>query len=271
MSMKIIRWLFLVVALLTLLMSAACEQKKAPAFDYAGSEAKAIALADSVIAACGGQEHWDKTRFISWDWFGKRLTVWDKWTGDVRIESKMSLVLMNLHTKQGRAWKLRNELTDPADVKRAMEYGIEAWMNDAYWMILPFKLKDGGVTLKYVKEDTTYEGLPAEVISLTFKNVGLTPNNKFHVYIDKKSKLLVQWNYFRDAADSSPHFFTPWKNYQRFGNILLSNDRGDGPRRIHVGLGVYDELPATVFTSPDSIDWKQMKMHLAQSDMPHAN
>lgn len=235
----------------------------ASAFDVAGSDPQAIALADSVMAACGGKENWERTRFITWDWFGKRLTVWDKWTGDLRIESRMSLVLMNMNTRQGRAWKTGHEITDKDGLKRAMDYGYEAWVNDAYWMILPFKLKDGGVTLKYIKEDTTADGQMADVISMTFKNVGLTPNNKFHIYIDKKSKLLVQWDFFRDAEDSQPHFFTPWKNYQKFGNILLSNDRGEGPRKIHVGLGVYDELPASVFTSPDRIDWHKIKSEFA--------
>jgi len=246
-------------------------EKKTPDFNYAGSDAKAVALADSVMAACGGRENWEKTHFITWDWFGKRLTVWDKWTGDLRIESRMSLVLMNMNAMTGRAWKLGHEITEPAALKRAIDYGYEAWANDAYWMILPFKLKDGGVTLKYIKEDTTVEGQLADVISMTFKNVGLTPNNKFHVYIDKQSKLLVQWDFYQSATDAEPHFLTPWKNYQRYGNILLSNDRGEGPRKIHVGLGVYEALPATVFSDSARIDWHKIKMEFAHNAMPNSN
>lgn len=257
------------IAILMVFSFVACDsnpKKAAPPFDLAGSDAKAVALADSVLAACGGQENWDKTRIITWDWFGKRLTVWDKWTGDLRIESRMSLVLMNMNTMTGRAWKLGHEITEKAELKRAIDYGYEAWVNDSYWMLLPFKLKDGGVTLKYIKEDTTSEGQLADVISLTFKNVGLTPNNKFNVYIDKKSKLLAQWDFYQNAADVEPAFSTPWKNYQRYGNILLSNDRGDGPRKIHVGLGVYDALPATVFADSARIDWHKIKMEFAHSN-----
>lgn len=238
----------------------------AAVFDVTGSDAKAIALADSVMAACGGRENWERTHFITWDWFGKRLTVWDKWTGDLRIESRRSLVLMNLNTMKGRAWKDGHEWTEPADLKRAFEYGFEAWANDSYWMLLPFKLKDAGVTLKYVREDTTGAGEPADVLSLTFNNVGLTPQNKHYVYVAKASKLLVQWDFFTDARDSAPHFWVPWKNYQKFGHILLSNDRGDGPRKIHVGLGVYEALPASVFNDPEPIDWARIKSEFGGSE-----
>ncbi len=239
---------------------AACDSKtKTPPFDLAGSDAKAVALADSVMAACGGRENWENTRLVTWDWFGKRLNVWDKWTGDIRVESRRSLVLMNLNTKQGRAWKDGHEITEPARLQRALDYGYEAWINDSYWMFLPFKLKDGGVTLKYLGEDTTAGGQKAEVLSLTFKNVGLTPNNKHHVYIDKQSKLLVQWDFYTEAKDPAPSFEVPWKNYQKFGEILLSDDRGEGAKKKHLGLGVFAALPASVFNSPDPIDWVKLQ------------
>lgn len=243
-----------------LVLSTACSEHKpatppAPAFDIAGSDAKAIALADSAIAACGGLENWERTRFLKWVCLGKRLNVWDKQTGNVRIESRASLVLMNLHTKKGRAWKGTVELTAPDDLQRAMDYGYEAWVNDSYWLLLPFKLKDGGVTLKYLGEGVTEEGRAADMLSLTFKSVGVTPNNKYHVWIDKESNLLTQWAYYMDATDELPRFTAPWANYQKYGRILLADDRG---AKKHTELAVYDELPATVFESPELIDWSKL-------------
>lgn len=244
--------------ILVLSCAAGCGRKDSnpvPVFDAAGSDAKAVALADSVIAACGGLENWEKTRYIKWVCLGKRLNVWDKQTGNVRIESRPSLVLMNLHTKKGRAWKGSVELTEPDDLQRAMDYGYEAWINDSYWLLLPFKLKDGGVTLKYLGEGATEDGRPADILSLTFKNVGVTPNNKYHVYIDQETRLLTQWAYFMDAEDEFPRFTAPWGNYQKHGAILLSDDRG---QRKHTGLAVYEELPAHVFESPEPVDWDKL-------------
>lgn len=237
-----------------------------PAFDPAGSDAKAIALADEEMAACGGIENWDKTRFVVWNWFGKRINVWDKWTGDIRVESRRSLILMNLNTMKGRAWKNGNEITEPEALQRAMAYGYEAWASDSYWMFLPFKLKDNGVILKYVGEDTTQEGQRAEVISLTFKNVGLTPQNKFHIYLDKTSKLLVQWDFYVDANDPVPRFSTPWKNYQKYGEILLSDDRGPGPGKKHKDVAVFAELPATVFHSPEPVSFASLSRLIEQAE-----
>ena len=226
-----------------------------PGFDLAGSDPKAIEIADAVMNACGGRENWDKTRYITWRALGKRMDVWDKWTGDVRIESRKSLILMNLHTMKGRAWKGLREITDPDELNRALQYGYEAWVHDSYWLFLPFKLKDTGVTLKYVGEGKTTDGRQADILSLTFKKVGINPQNKYLVYVDKKSKLLTQWEYFMDASDESPRFTTPWSNYQKYGNILLSDDRGS---KRHKGIAVFDQLPRSVFEEPLPIEWEKI-------------
>jgi hypothetical protein len=34
----------------------------------------------------------------------------------------------------------------------------DRWINDAYWLVMPWKLQDPGVTLSYVKTDTLQMG-----------------------------------------------------------------------------------------------------------------
>jgi hypothetical protein len=58
----------------------------AEGFDLAGSDAKAIEIADAVMEKMGGWDNWDKTRCVTWRFFGRRLHVWDKWTGKLRHE-----------------------------------------------------------------------------------------------------------------------------------------------------------------------------------------
>jgi hypothetical protein len=65
-----------------------------------------------------------------------------------------------------------------------------------------------------------------------------------------------QWDYFQNASDATPRTSTPWKNWQKFGNIMLSDDRGRGK---HSDLAVFDELPAAVFENPAPVDWQSMK------------
>lgn len=244
----------LVIALMPLVLVCSRDskeiEKKEPAFDKSRSDAKAIELADAVLAASGGQENWDKTRYVTWRWLGKRLNVWDKHTGDIRVGSRISVVLMNLNTKKGKAWQTGSEITDPDELQRALDYGYEAWMNDSYWLFMPFKLKDPGVILKYLGEGEI-EGKQVDMISVTFDEVGATPHNKYHVYIDKDSKLVVWWEFYLNASDENPRFKMPWKNYQKYGGILLSDDRGN---KKHTEVGVFEELPPAILESFDRVD-----------------
>ena len=227
-----------------------------PGFNLKNSDAKAVAIADEVMAKLGGWENWAKTRYITWKFFGRRLHVWDKWTGNIRVERSDEVILMNLNTKTGRAWKAGTEITHPDSLAKPLQFGYEAWINDSYWMFMPYKLKDSGVTLKYVREDTMRGGRPADILSLTFEKVGVTPENKYLVYVDKETKLVGQWDYFEKATDEKPRTSTPWTNWQRYGNIFLSDERGRGK---HTDLAVFDELPVAVFENPAPIDWAQLK------------
>ncbi len=220
-----------------------------PGFDQDGSDPQAIAIADQVMERLGGRQHWDQTRYLTWRFFGKRLHVWDKWTGNIRFEDGGLVVLMNLNSGQGRAWQEGQEVAEPDTLKARLKRAHEAWINDSYWLIMPYKLKDSGVTLKYKGEGQTQEGKPAQVLVLTFKNVGVTPQNKYEVWVEQ-DHLVTQWAFYADAADAEPKFTGPWANWQPYGHIWLADDRGRGK---HTDIAVFDQLPASVFTDPAAV------------------
>jgi len=244
--------LFGVLSLCTVLMFG-CE-KKEESTGREKSDPKAIEIAKQVIEACGGLENWRETRYVAWRCLGKRMNVWDKWTGDLRSESRVSILLMNLNTMEGQAWLRGRKVTDPAELQRAMEYGYEAWVNDSYWIFMPFKLLDDGVILQYLREDST-DGHSVDVLRVTFDDVGLTPENKYHIYIDKESKLMVRWDFFINAEDTTPRFTTPWEDYKKYGDILLSGGRGV---EAHEDIAVFQELPAEILNKPDRPDWDKL-------------
>lgn len=231
--------------------SAQTDNPPMPGFDQEGSDKKAVAIADEVMRALGGRAAWDDTRFLTWNFFGRRTHVWDKHTGNLRFESGDTLVLMNLNTKTGRVWKNGQEVEDPAARDEALTDAEGAWINDSYWVFMPYKLKDTGVTLKYLGESTTQAGAPADVLELTFENVGRTPENKYHVYVDADSRLVTQWDYYPQASDPEPRFQIPWREWKRHGSILLSADRGE---RGHEDLAVLEDVPDAVFESPAPVD-----------------
>jgi len=247
------RKLLLLALLLTAAFSPdALAQRKsanpaAPGFDAAGSDAKAIELADVVMKAQGGRKAWDNTHYIAWTFFGNRRLIWDKWSGNVRIDNLRNdqTVILNINTDQGRVFRNGKEETQPDSVDKYVKQAKGAWINDSYWLVMPFKLKDSGVTLKYVGEEPTQDGKPAEVLQLTFKGVGVTPDNKYKVWVDKGSGLVTQWAHFTKYTDDAPRFTLPWTDYRKHGEILLSGKRGE---RELTDIRVFTGLPGEVFT-----------------------
>ena len=251
----------LLLALSVLPALASSENPAADGFDLEGSDPKAIEIADEVMEAMGGREAWDRTRYIRWRFFDFRQHVWDKHTGRIRFEGRNRdgesfLILMNLHTKQGRGWRDGQEVTDADDLAAMMDFGESGWINDSYWIVMPYKLKDSGVTLAYEGAATMEDGRSAQVLQLTFRDVGRTPENRYLIYVADDTGLVEQWDFFAKADDAEPGFRIPWHNWQSYGEIRLSDNRGD---RSHTEMAVFDALPDSVFDDPAPVDWSTIE------------
>jgi hypothetical protein len=235
-------------------MVASCEVNKqalnppAEGFDMANSDPRAVEIADSIMIAMGGRKNWDNTRYISWNFFGGRDLIWDKRDNKVRIESfKDSITyLVDLDKLKGRVSVRGQEIKEPDSLSKMLSKGKSIWINDSYWLLMPFKLKDTGLTLKYIGEDTLTTGAKCNVLELTFKDIGDTPQNKYRIFVDENDNLVKQWSYYSNARQDSANFTRPWDNYQKYGDILISADRSDGggPKNVKVD----DNLPEKIFT-----------------------
>jgi hypothetical protein len=219
----------------------------APDFDAAGSDAKAIEIADAVMAAQGGRQAWDETRYLQWTFFGRRSLLWDKWTGDVRIDwlDRPRNIIVNINNGTGQVRLNGIEQTQPDTLKKYLDLGRRVWINDAYWLVMPFKLKDSGVTLRYLGEKPTDDGRVADLLQLTFKGVGVTPDNKYHVWVDGESRLVTQWAFFKLYTDEKAEFSNPWTDYARVGRLILSGGRGKGSALTDIAAP--ETVPARVF------------------------
>ena len=229
------------------------ENPPAPGFNLKGSDKKAIEVVDEMVKKMGGRKGWDESRYFTWNFFGKRKHYWDKTTGDIRVEylEEDKKVLLNINTKKGNV--LRNGVleTNIDSIKLHLFKAFSHWINDSYWLFMPFKMKDSGVTLKYKGYGTVESNFPAHTIEMTFKNTGLTPQNKYLVYISTQHMLVSQWAFFRDASKEQSDFVSPWKGYTPVGRILLSLDRGE---RKFTEVGVFDYMNKEVFTAFDPVD-----------------
>ncbi len=254
-SHPVITLLFTLLLLIVLSPGALAQSGDNPpmeGFNAAGSDARAIEIADAVMKSMGGRKNWDNTRYLSWG-FGNDEQVWDKWTGDFRYQRDSLVVLMNVNTKEGKAYADGKEVADNEEI---LAGAYRAWVNSGYWFLMPYKLKDSGVTLKYLGEGETEEGKAADILQLTFENVGLTPQNKYHVFVDKETSLVSQWQYFSEASNAEPSFTRPWGNWKKYGNIMLSDFRGEGRGGDFIlpNVGAYDSLPEGVFEDPNRIE-----------------
>jgi hypothetical protein len=253
MNVRLHTWIgALLLVGLSIAAAVGAENPPAPGFDLEGSDPAAIEIADRVMAAMGGRDAWDGTRYLSWRFFDRRDHLWDRWTGDLRLEAEDSVVLMNVGTREGRAWKNGQELAG-TELAEALDGGYKAWVNDSYWLIMPYKLKDSGVTLTHVGAGQTEAGEVADILRLTFEDVGVTPQNKYHVWVARDTDLVEQWAFFPTADLEDPAFVTPWGNWQRYGEVLLSDDRGEGRFETAISrVRVYDEVSPELFERPDA-------------------
>ncbi|MBA3649565.1 MAG: hypothetical protein H0W62_13620 [Chitinophagales bacterium] len=211
-------------------------------------DSRSSAVADSVMIALGGKQNWEKVHYLKWNFFGRRTIYWDKWTGDVRIEisGKKLVILTNINSKKGHVFRNTSELMQPDSNAYFMDRGYKIWANDSYWLLMPFKLKDPGVNISYVGTSRDTLNNDCYVMEVTFNKVGVTPENMYHIYVDRKNYLVTQWEYFEKSSEQKPDIKTPWWNYERHGNILLSGDRG--PDGKITDIEVMDRVRTDLFS-----------------------
>ncbi|MCB0639432.1 MAG: hypothetical protein KDC54_22555 [Lewinella sp.] len=221
-----------------------------PDFRAVESDPRAITIADEVMAASGGYDTWNNTRYLEWTFFGRRTLLWDKWTGWVRIDvpEQADVYIVNINDLEGKIWLGGEAQTQPDTLQKYLSQARSIWINDSYWLVMPFKLKDSGVKLTDRGEEAAEDGQACDKLELTFQQVGDTPQNKYWVYVDRDTRRVIQWSYFPDASDETPRFTTPWADYRQYDGLWLSGGRG---RNSLTNIAVYKEVPAAIFQERD--------------------
>ena len=220
----------------------------------------AQAVADHVMKALGGKQAWDNTHYLHFTFAGRRTHWWDKWTGRYRVEGqnkegKKYVVLENINTKEGTAY-LDGQKVEGDQAKQLLEAAYGAWVNDTYWLLMPYKIQDPGVKLSYAGQETV-DGKTYDKLALSFEHVGLTPGDRYTAYINRDTGLMDRWAFIlQDMPQDGPPMVWLWEGWQKYGNIMLA------PHRSHVGddrkleltdIAVSDQLPDSVFTSPEPV------------------
>ena len=256
------------------------------AFDPAQSDPRAVAIADLMMAALGGPRAWEQTRFLHFAFAVERSSgrtalrthLWDRREGRLRYQATGKdgapfVVLIDLDSRRGEAYRLPREAAaqgaageglrapariDPEASRPLLEEAYEAWINDTYWVLMPYKMKDPGVRLKYAGE-ASRDGEEYDLLDLTFDGVGLTPGDRYRAHVNRKTHLMDRWSYIlQDDPPGSEPTVWDWKGWTRRGRILLcpekvTSRKGATVKIVHPILEVYDTLPDAYFTSPEPL------------------
>jgi hypothetical protein len=201
---------------------------------HADSDPAAVALADRITDALGGREAWERTKYVAFDFvasrrdtvLSRRSLAWDKATDRIHLA---------LTDGKGRAWSVWTDLAHkdgvvlmdgaPADTaakRQWLDRAYAIWVNDTYWLLMPFKLRDPGVTLKDGGVDSTGK---AHVVELSFANVGLTPGDRYRVHVDDTSRLVSGWEMLLQGNKDGRWKPAQWTGWESVGDVKLARER----------------------------------------------
>lgn len=221
----------------------------------AGAEAAAVAA--RALDAMGGEAAWSEARFLRFGFAGRRQHAWDRWTGLHRVEGETEegesyLVIHDLDTREGRAWVAGEEVTGDRAAE-LLENAWGAWVNDVYWLLMPTKLRDPGVTLTH-EGHRELDGTEYEVLHLSFENVGLTPGDQYWAYVHPETGQMDYWAFRLESMppDAEPVLWR-WSDWQDYGGVRLASRREQvgGERVLELSpIEVSREVPAGVFERP---------------------
>ncbi len=211
---------------------------------------------------------WERVRYIAFDRVvdrggavpDRRAHRWDVWGGRYRMEGdaggrRMVAVINTNDPANGeRIWLDGEPVTDPAASDSLADRAHGSFINDTYWLLMPYKWADPGVNTVHLGE-MEMDGRAHEVVELTFEGVGRTPRNKYRGWVDPETGLMAYWQHWRDASDPEPAFTLGWTEWRRYGPLLISAARPDSAGYSRVTFENIEAsllLPDGMFEGPGS-------------------
>jgi hypothetical protein len=175
------------------------------AFDRAGSDPKAVEIADKLFAAAGGPGNWDKAKQIRWKQTvtaDGKVTLdgeeaWDRWNarhhGRLKREATDIVVGYELYggfsMGYGEDGKKKQVLDDQTRA-RSVAAAKSVFNVDTAVLTMQFLILEPGAKLKYIgpaKDDAGNENY--DDIAVTFDDP-LRKELEFHVFVDRTSNLI---------------------------------------------------------------------------------
>ncbi len=217
-------------------------------FDPSKSDPQAIEIVKQMWQALGGIENWREVGYLSFHWLVEREAKdiadfrhdWDRFGNRYRVEGtnrdgQHFVVIFNTESRQGQTYLDGAQVEVDSTKRKLLDMAYGRFINDSYWLIMPYKLQDPGVVLSYEGEED-WNGKQFDVIKVTFEQVGLTPGDTYWAYIDKEDRLMKKWEYHLQGWEPErERGGSAWTQWQQFGDIKLALSRpfNSGSGRIY--------------------------------------
>ena len=234
----------------------------------------ADSLALQVYRAHGGNA-WAEAPYLRFDFAieqGAEEAVvarhlWNRTTGQYRVEWSNEgsdwVALLDLHSEGeqpvGRVFENGEERTGSA-AETPLQQAYQRYINDTYWLLAPLKVLDPGVNRMMgeaaVVADSTL-GMDAQVLHLTFGDVGLTPGDRYWMHVDPETHRVAGWAFhLQNMPDDAQRRAFDWTNEMAFeheaGTIHLQarkQSTGGGMAITMPTLRLPQTVDRTLFTS----------------------
>jgi hypothetical protein len=153
---------------------------------------------------------------------------------------------MNMADKQGAAY-MDGKKMEGRDTAKAIDSAYSAYINDFYWLAMPWKWMEPGVNLKYIGKKSQ-GGRSCDVVGLTFQKVGLTPGDRYQAFVSPKSHLMTHWEYTLQSGSKGSW---DWQ-YGDYGGVKLASNHVSPPdKSINMGdVRILKEVDSAFFTDP---------------------
>jgi hypothetical protein len=169
-----------------------------------------------------------------WDLRAQRDRI--RWTEDGRSYD----LIVDLRTREATG-TVDGQAVGPEQTRELGERAYARWVNDTYWLMLPLKLLDPGVR-RELRPPREYRGRRHSVLSLSFDGVGLTPGDRYWLYIDPETDQIVRWEMRLEGNRGDPRG-TSFEDYRVVGPLRLSLDHVTDDGQRHVRFEGVEALP----------------------------
>lgn len=205
------------------------------------SDPKAVSIAKQVMAALGGAERWNALPGLRWT-FGVEIRdtvrnarhhAWNRFTGWHRVEGKdrngTFCIIHNLNDGKGMAW-VNGVSIEGDSLAKLIERGKALWVNDGYWLLMPYKMLDPGVTVK-IADPVTRDGTTYDRIALSFTNVGLTPGDQYWVDVAHDTHRVERWEMVLQGEKPPARVYS-WEGWEEHGGLWFATAHRQGTLNV---------------------------------------